>query len=108
MVLEGSYYFLEEEKNQFEEYESKYNCRYHENAFNQIEVQCAIEQGPSVITHGRSGDRSDPPPNTFNGVRGFSFISKTTDPKMPSKMAEKNLSEEIGFILDFVRNPTEF
>jgi hypothetical protein len=110
MVIKSSYYFLENDgDNSVEKFKTPYNCRYQKTDKNEVEVVCHIEHGPSVISHGRTVSRlMEDIPETFNGVRGFSFVSKTTDGNMDKHKIKKNLTEEIEQIFDFVRDPTKF
>ena len=54
-MIKGSYDWLEnndgEDAEGLDQYYSKYNCKYKTNAGDKINVSCAIEQGPTVITN---------------------------------------------------------
>lgn len=110
-MIKGSYDWLEhtdgDHTDGFDQYYSKYNCKYKTNAGNKLVVSCAIEQGPTVITNARSpthGNQSVIDPK-FYGVKGFSFVSEKASPFMKRKERERKIKSEISRIFDFIRNP---
>ena len=113
VVVKGTYDWLEEEYDpekgrEIEEYYSKFNCKYMINDEEKVEVACHIEQGPTVITHARSSGISkvlSDPPQDFNGVKGFQFVSELADPRMEPNQIREALMSEIATVFDFVRDP---